>query len=82
MYLGSNITLLCCQASLDKDPSEMAISAEVLTALKRCNTARLDILRSLFSYLGLDCDQPPQQPRLTPVYLLPTNEVADYIYWL
>jgi biotin--protein ligase len=61
------------QAHLDKDPVELAISTEVFTMLKQSNVYRFQILTSLLTRLGVDCDKPAALP-LTAVCLLASSQ--------
>ena len=62
------------QANLDKDPSEMAISPRVFAILKQANQSRFEILRDLYSKMGMDVSQ-GRLPDLTPCVLLSVHEV-------
>lgn len=53
----------------------MAISPDVFAALKKANPARFEILKDLFTRLGMDCQQ-GEPPALTPCYLLATKQVG------
>ena len=52
--LSFSLLFFLLQINLDKDPSDVAISSEIFTALKKSNMACFQILAHLLTCLGLD----------------------------
>ncbi|XP_013414151.1 biotin--protein ligase [Lingula anatina] len=66
-------TAILSQVLLEKDPSEMAINADIFSLLKQANHVRFEILRDMMSSLGFRCEA-VKASALTPAVLLCCGE--------
>ncbi|XP_071098990.1 biotin--protein ligase-like [Haliotis cracherodii] len=67
------------QLHLEKDPSEAAMDPDTFDQLKYDNSSRIEILKYLLTWLGLDCSQ-QRIPPLTPASLLTNSPKTKELF--
>ena len=79
--IDNSVLFSTFQVHLDKGAMQMAISPEIFSALKQSNPVRYDILRDMFSHIGISTiPDPDLVPDLTPAYMFTKRQVRVFIY--